>query len=47
MLFTLLILCMYLKLTTLLPNWKVDSKKIEGTFDGNSQNIPCPYQTYL
>ena len=30
---------MYLKLTILLPNWAVDSKKMEIIFVGNSQNI--------
>ena len=30
---------MYLKLTILLASWKVDNKKIDITFVGNSQNI--------
>ena len=39
MVFTLLISCIYLQLTILLPNWKVKGEKMEITFAGNSQNI--------
>ena len=31
----------YLKLTILLPNWKVDNKKMDIAFARNSQNIVC------
>ena len=39
--FMLLISCMYLKLTILLPSWKVDNKKMDITFARNSQYIAC------
>ena len=39
MAFMLLISCMYLKLTILLPSWEVGNKKMDITFVGNSQNI--------
>ena len=47
--FTLLILCMYLKLPILLPNCEVDNKKVEISSVGNSKTlpIPCPYETPL
>ena len=39
MVFLLMMSGMYLKLTILLPNWKVDGKKMGITFVGNSHNI--------
>ena len=49
MVFVLLISCMYLKLTILLPDWKVESKRMDITFleSPKTLRVPCPSQTYL